>query len=58
MTLQTRLNLGILGIAIVLVAPLVISLQSLQKLQEGTSALLDSEKNRRASGAQLGAYAQ
>ena len=34
MTLQTRLNLGILGIAIVLVAPLVISLQSLQKLQE------------------------
>jgi signal transduction histidine kinase len=43
MTLQTRLNLGILGIAIVLVAPLVISLQSLQKLQEDTTALLDRE---------------
>ena len=43
MTLQTRLNLGILGIAIVLVAPLVISLQSLQKLQEDTMGLLDRE---------------
>ncbi len=43
MTLQTRLNLGILGIAIVLVAPLVISLRELQKLQKDTALLRDRE---------------
>ena len=43
MTLQTRLNLGILGIAIVLVAPLVISLRELQKLQNDTALLRDRE---------------
>jgi signal transduction histidine kinase len=43
LTLQTRLNLGILGIAIVLVAPLVISLRELQKLQNDTTLLRDRE---------------
>ena len=43
MTLQTRLNLGILGIAIVLVAPLVLSLRALQELQEDTTRLRDRE---------------
>jgi signal transduction histidine kinase len=43
MTLQTRLNLGILGIAIVLVAPLVLSLRALQELQADTKQLRDRE---------------
>ena len=43
MTLQTRLNLGILAIAIVLVAPLVLSLRELQKLQNDTALLRDRE---------------
>ena len=43
MTLRTRLNLGILGIAIVLVAPLVLSLRSLQSLQADTALLRDRE---------------
>ena len=43
MTLQTRLNLGILGIAVVLVAPLVLSLRALQELQEDTTRLRDRE---------------
>ena len=43
MTLRTRLNLGILGIAIVLVAPLVLSLRSLQALQNDTTLLRDRE---------------
>ncbi|HEX6943987.1 MAG TPA: HAMP domain-containing sensor histidine kinase [Gemmatimonadaceae bacterium] len=43
MTLRTRLNLGILGIAIVLVAPLVLSLRSLQALQADTTLLRDRE---------------
>ena len=43
MTLQSRLNLGILAIAIVLVAPLVLSLRALQQLQYDTTSLLDRE---------------
>jgi signal transduction histidine kinase len=43
LTLQTRLNLGILGIAIVLVAPLVLSLRALQDLEEDTTRLRDHE---------------
>lgn len=43
MTLQTRLNLGILAIAIVLVAPLVLSLRALQSLQNDTILLRDRE---------------
>jgi signal transduction histidine kinase len=43
LTLRTRLNLGILGIAIVLVAPLVLSLRSLQALQNDTTLLRDRE---------------
>jgi signal transduction histidine kinase len=43
MTLQSRLNLGILGIAIVLVAPLVLSLRALQDLQDDTTRLRDNE---------------
>ena len=43
MTLQTRLNFGILGIAIVLVAPLVLSLRALQQLQADTEKLSGGE---------------
>jgi signal transduction histidine kinase len=43
LTLQTRLNLGILAIAIVLVAPLVLSLRALQSLQNDTALLRDRE---------------
>jgi signal transduction histidine kinase len=43
MTLQTRLNLGILAIAVVLVAPLVISIRSLRDLQTATGSLRDRE---------------
>jgi signal transduction histidine kinase len=43
LTLRTRLNLGILGIAVVLVAPLVLSLRSLQALQNDTTLLRDRE---------------
>ncbi|HEX5765726.1 MAG TPA: hypothetical protein VFY27_09175, partial [Woeseiaceae bacterium] len=43
MTLQSRLNLGILGIAIVLVAPLVLSLRALQDIQTESTLLLDRE---------------
>lgn len=43
MTLQSRLNLGILAIAIVLVAPLVLSLRALQRLQADTTAFRDRE---------------
>ena len=43
MTLQSRLNLGILAIAIVLVAPLVLSLRALQQLQLDTTSLLNRE---------------
>ena len=43
MTLQSRLNLGILAIAIVLVAPLVLSLRALQQLQLDTTSLLENE---------------
>jgi signal transduction histidine kinase len=43
LTLQTRLNIGILAIAVVLVAPLVLSLRSLQQLQADTAALRDRE---------------
>jgi len=42
-TLQSRLNLGILAIAIVLVAPLVLSLRALQQLQAATASLRDQE---------------
>jgi signal transduction histidine kinase len=43
MNLQTRLNVGMVAIAVVLVAPLVLSLRSLQRLQEQTSELRDRE---------------
>jgi len=43
MTLRSRLNLGILAIAIVLVAPLVLSLRALQQLQIDTTSLLNRE---------------
>ncbi len=43
MSLRFRLNLAILGIAIVLVAPLVISLRALQRLQQATTSLRDRE---------------
>ncbi|NUQ12665.1 MAG: HAMP domain-containing histidine kinase [Gemmatimonadaceae bacterium] len=43
MTLQSRLNLGILAIAIVLVAPLVLSLRALQRFQADTTSLRDRE---------------
>jgi signal transduction histidine kinase len=43
LTLQTRLNLGILAIAVVLVAPLVLSLRALQQVQADTAELRDRE---------------
>lgn len=43
LTLQTRLNLGILAIAVVLVAPLVLSLRALQQIQADTALLRDRE---------------
>ena len=43
MTLQTRLHAGIVAIAVVLVAPLVLSLRSLQRLQVDTASLRDRE---------------
>lgn len=43
MSLHSRLNLGILAIAIVLVAPLVLSLRALQQLQASTTSLRDRE---------------
>ncbi len=43
MTLQSRLNLGLLAIAIVLVAPLALSLRALEQLQSDTAALRDRE---------------
>jgi signal transduction histidine kinase len=43
LTLASRLNLGILGIAVVLVAPLVLSLRALQELQTDTTLLRDQE---------------
>lgn len=43
MTLASRLNLGIIAIAVVLVAPLVVSLRALQELQRDTAALRDHE---------------
>jgi len=43
LSLRTRLNLGILAIAIVLVAPLVLSLRALQAFQVGTTSLRDRE---------------
>ncbi|HEX6313240.1 MAG TPA: HAMP domain-containing sensor histidine kinase [Gemmatimonadaceae bacterium] len=43
MTLSTRLYLGILGIAIVLVTPLVLSLRALQELQTATTLLRERE---------------
>ena len=43
MTLSSRLNLGIIAIAVVLVAPLVLSLRALQKLQYDTTMLRDRE---------------
>lgn len=43
MTLQTRLNAGIIAIAVVLVTPLVLSLRSLQRLQVETTSLRDRE---------------
>jgi signal transduction histidine kinase len=42
-TLHTRLNLGILAIAVVLVAPLTLSLRALQQLQAATTSLRDRE---------------
>ena len=43
MSLGTRLNLGILAIALVLVAPLVLSLRALRELQKDTTSLRDRE---------------
>ena len=43
MNLKTRLNVGIIAIAVVLVAPLVLSLQALQRLQGQTIELRDHE---------------
>ena len=43
MTLASRLNLGIIAIAVVLVAPLVLSLRALQELQKDTESLRDHE---------------
>jgi signal transduction histidine kinase len=43
LSLRFRLNLGILAIAIVLVAPLVLSLRALQQLQAATTTLRDRE---------------
>ena len=43
MTLASRLNLGIIAIAVVLVAPLVLSLRALQELQYDTTMLRDRE---------------
>ena len=43
MTLQTRLHAGIVAIAVVLVAPLVLSMRSLQRLQSETVELRDRE---------------
>jgi len=42
-TLASRLNLGIVAIAVVLVAPLVLSLRALQELQNDTTLLRDRE---------------
>jgi len=42
-TLASRLNLGIVAIAVVLVAPLVLSLRALQELQKDTALLRDRE---------------
>lgn len=43
MTLKSRLNLGIIAIAVVLVAPLVLSLRALQQIQEDTTVMRDHE---------------
>ncbi len=43
MTLGARLNLGIIAIAVVLVAPLVLSLRALRELQYDTTMLRDRE---------------
>jgi signal transduction histidine kinase len=43
LTLSSRLNLGIIAIAVVLVAPLVLSLRALQDLQYDTTMLRDRE---------------
>lgn len=43
MTLQTRLNVGMLAIAVVLVTPLVISLRALRGLEAETTALRNRE---------------
>jgi signal transduction histidine kinase len=43
MKLSSRLNIGMLGIAIVLVAPLVLSLRALERLQDDTRTLRDRE---------------
>jgi signal transduction histidine kinase len=43
MNIQSRLNTGIIAIAVVLVAPLVMSLLSLQRLQTQTTELRDRE---------------
>jgi hypothetical protein len=43
LTLASRLNLGIIAIAVVLVAPLVLSLRALQELQKDTALLRDRE---------------
>lgn len=43
MTLSSRLNIGMLGIAIILVTPLVLSLRALQRLQDDTRLLRDRE---------------
>jgi signal transduction histidine kinase len=43
LTLRSRLNLGILAIAVVLVAPLVLSLRALRQIQADTTLLRDRE---------------
>jgi signal transduction histidine kinase len=43
MNLQTRLNVGMIAIVVVMVAPLVLSVRSLQRLQGQTTELRDRE---------------
>ena len=43
MTIRTRLILGLLAIAVVLLVPLLLSLRSLQKVDEDVSALQNQE---------------
>ena len=43
MTIRTRLGLGFLAVAIILILPLVVALRALERLQDETIALRDNE---------------